>query len=276
MSGSKFEEYDNKAYSYSVNRYPVGVEAILSGLKRCEKPLTEQHILDAGCGTGNYLESLSPFVKTMVGVDASEGMLNFARAKNLPNVELQHATLQNLPFKDQTFDGVMVNFVLHHLDDTEGCDNGFPAVQKALHEIRRVLKHGGALIIQTNSHEQLLDGYWWAELIPQAMTAVKHRYPKIEYLESILSEIGIASFEHYVEVDEVLQGDSYFDPKGPFSQTYRDADSNWTLVSPEELDSALKQLTEHENKGSLHSYVQNRDDLRKKIGQMTFIKALAN
>ena len=34
MSGSNFEEYDNKAYSYSVNRYPVGVEAILSGLKR--------------------------------------------------------------------------------------------------------------------------------------------------------------------------------------------------------------------------------------------------
>lgn len=274
MSGSNFEQYDDKAYSYSVNRYPVGVEAILSGLKRSQKPLDQLHLLDAGCGTGNYLQSISPYVKTIVGVDASAGMLESARAKALPNVELQQAVLQDLPFPDQTFDGVMVNFVLHHLDDTEGCDNGFPAVQLALKEIRRVLKPGGALIIQTSSHEQLLDGYWWAELIPQAMTAYKHRYPQIKHLESVLSGIGIDDFEHYIEVKDVLQGESYFDPKGPFSQTYRDADSNWTLVSPEELESALNQLKEHEKNGNLEAYVEGRDDLRKKIGQMTFIKAL--
>ena len=274
MSGSNFEQYDDKAYSYSVNRYPVGVEAILSGLKRSQKPLDQLNLLDAGCGTGNYLQSIAPHVANIVGVDASAGMLDSARAKNIPNVTLQQSTLQDLPFPDASFDGVMVNFVLHHLDNTEGCDNGFPAVQKALTEIRRVLKPGGALVIQTSSHEQLLDGYWWAELIPQAMAAYKHRYPKLKHLESILSNIGIDDFEHYIEVDEVLQGESYFDPKGPFSKTYRDADSNWTLVSPEELESALNRLNDHEQNENLDNYVQTRDALRKKIGQMTFIKAL--
>ena len=274
MSGSNFEQYDDKAYSYSVNRYPVGVEAILAGLGRCNKPLDQLRLLDAGCGTGNYLRAISPHVAHIVGVDASQGMLESARAKELPNVELQQSTLQDLPFKDASFDGVMVNFVLHHLDNTEGCDNGFPAVQLALKEIRRVLKPSGALIIQTSSHEQLLDGYWWAEIIPEAMTAYKHRYPKIKHLETLLTRMGISDFEHYIEVDEVLQGESYFDPKGPFNKTYRDADSNWTLVSPDELESALNQLREHEANNNLEKYVQDRDSLRKKIGQMTFIKAL--
>ena len=274
MSGSNFEQYDDKAYSYSVNRYPVGVEAILAGLGRCNKPLDQLRLLDAGCGTGNYLRAISPHVAHIVGVDASQGMLESARAKELPNVELQQSTLQDLPFKDASFDGVMVNFVLHHLDNTEGCDNGFPAVQLALKEIRRVLKPGGALIIQTSSHEQLLDGYWWAEIIPEAMTAYKHRYPKLKHLEALLSQMGISDFEHYIEVDEVLQGESYFDPKGPFNKTYRDADSNWTLVSPDELESALNKLREHEANNNLEKFVQDRDSLRKKIGQMTFIKAL--
>lgn len=274
MSGSNFERYDDKAYSYSVNRYPVGVEAILSGLKRCQKPVAQIHLLDAGCGTGNYLQSLAPHVASVVGVDASLGMLESARAKQIPNVKVQQATLQDLPFEDASFDAVMVNFVLHHLDDTHGCDNGFPAVQLALKEIRRVLKPGGALVIQTSSHEQLLDGYWWAELIPQAMAAYKHRYPKLKHLESILSDLGIQDFEHYIEVDEVLQGESYFDPKGPFNKTYRDADSNWTLVSPQELESALNTLKDHEQNGNLDAYVQTRDALRKEIGQMTFMKAL--
>jgi hypothetical protein len=61
---------------------------------------------------------------------------------------------------------------------------------------------------------------------------------------------------------------------GPFNKTYRDADSNWTLVSPEELESALSSLKSHEQNENLETYVQTRDALRKKIGQMTFMKAL--
>ena len=60
----------------------------------------------------------------------------------------------------------------------------------------------------------------------------------------------------------------------PRDKTYRDADSNWTLVSPEELESALNTLKDHEQNENLKTYVQTRDALRKKIGQMTFMKAL--
>ena len=276
MSGSHFEQYDEKAYSYKVNRVPTGLAGIRSGLARCALPMKELRLLDAGCGTGNYLQALSDDVRELVGVDASKGMLASAESKNLPNVTVCQSTLQDLPLASASFDGAIINFVLHHLDDDAGCDSGFPAVKKALAEIARVLKPGGLLVIQTSSHEQLLDGYWWAEVIPQGMKAYIRRYPTLNFLDEYLRELGFGDVERTPELNEVLQGDDYFDPEGPLRKEYRDADSNWTVVPDGELEEALATLESYRSENTLGDYVQRRDKLRQAIGQMTLLTTFKN
>ena len=55
------------------------------------------------------------------------------------NESIQKIDLQNIPFSDETFDIVICNHMLEHVDDPVA----------ALRELRRVLKPGARLICQT-------------------------------------------------------------------------------------------------------------------------------
>ncbi len=101
-------------------------------------------ILDAGCGTGNFLLAFLRNQKNMqaVGVDFSPAMLNRCKnkLKEADNVFLLPADLNcPLPFSDEDFDGVI-------------CINVLYAVKKPqsfLKEINRVLKREGKLLLVT-------------------------------------------------------------------------------------------------------------------------------
>jgi len=94
-------------------------------------------VLDYGCGTG----SLYPFLKQKfngakyTGIDISPDMLKVAK-ESYPDGKFIEADGENLPFKNKTFDLVIVRGALHHL----------PNPEKGLKEISRVLKPKGFLI----------------------------------------------------------------------------------------------------------------------------------
>jgi len=104
-----------------------------------------QRLLDVGCGTGVDLQKL--FARygngvNLYGVDPSEDMLKqvpegFAKNKN---VHLDRATALELPYSSSYFDFVTCSLVLHHLQEADQ--------QKALQEMRRVLKPGGVVLIK--------------------------------------------------------------------------------------------------------------------------------
>lgn len=97
-------------------------------------------VLDAACGTGRHIAYLAATGRDVVGVDASEPMLDRGRAK-LPNADLQVGELTALPFEDESFAGVVCALALSHLADLG------PAVA----ELGRVLRSGGRLVI-SNPH----------------------------------------------------------------------------------------------------------------------------
>ncbi|NEO92715.1 MAG: hypothetical protein F6K56_21730, partial [Moorea sp. SIO3G5] len=68
-------------------------------------------------------------------------------------------------------------------------------------------------------------------------------------------------------------GDNYLDPEGPLKQTYRNGDSTWSLVRQAELEQALERVRNMNKDGSIVHYLEQRESLRQKLGQTTFVYA---
>ena len=70
-----------------------------------------------------------------------------------------------------------------------------------------------------------------------------------------------------------VQGESYFDPRGPLSKVWRDGDSVWSLVAEDRLNRALSRIRKLDERGELETYVARNDALRTHIGQVTVVFA---
>ena len=268
---SKFENYTNTSQNYDLTRQPVGLELIFGALTCGSRPLGEQTVLDAGCGTGNYLAALAGKVGRVEGVELNSGMLETARTKttDLSGLRLQQGSILELPIEDDSCDGVVVNYVLHHLED--GSDTGFAATRSAVAECCRVLAPGGTLIIQTCSPEQYRQGYWYSALIPAAIDRLIHRYIPLPLLEQGMSEAGLVPAGRLVSLDEVLQGETYLDPLGPTRQEWRDGDSSWGLMEEEETASVIATIKRMLADSSMDEFLAGREELRRQHGQATFV-----
>lgn len=100
----------------------------------------EKYILDVGCGYGRTLNELyQQGYKNLNGVDFSKKMI--IRGQNLyPNLALKKNEKGVLPYKNQSFDAVILIAVLTCIiSDTDQ--------EKLMREIRRVLKNNGILYI---------------------------------------------------------------------------------------------------------------------------------
>jgi ubiquinone/menaquinone biosynthesis C-methylase UbiE len=271
---TSFENYNETSKSYDQTRTPIGLESILGCLALNPLPLSEQVILDGGCGTGNYIHALLDKLKYIYGLEVNEGMLSQARQRleTASNVRLDQGSLLAIPYGDNMFDGLIVNQVIHHLTDRQ--TGGFSNICKLLSEAYRTLKPDGVLIINTSSQKQLLDGYWWADLIPEAMGRVAQFYPPIPQLNEMLSAAGFELGSVIVPMREALQGPNYFDPRGPLDASYRAGDSTWALATPTELDRAIQRTQRKNDEGTMTQYIAARDKLRQQIGQTTFVSAI--
>lgn len=96
---------------------------------------------DLGIGDGLLTLMLAEIAERVTAVDMSKEMLNQLRAraaaKNIDNIELVEAEIEDLPLPDASFDVVVMSQVLHHAI----------APEKALAEARRILVPGGRLLV---------------------------------------------------------------------------------------------------------------------------------
>ena len=111
-------------------------------------------VADLGCGTGEAIEALAPYVHRAVGVDREAAMLGAARKRlakrehGAPdNIALLEGGLEALPLEDQALDAALCSLVLHHVED-------LPA---AFVEIARCLKPGGRLIVLDMAEHKRLE-----------------------------------------------------------------------------------------------------------------------
>ena len=273
MSG--YENYDATSRHYDHTRVPVGVEIILGCLARVG-PLDGLAVLDAGCGTGAYTAAIHERVARIDALDLSAGMLARARAKFGAEVEagrvaFHRGAITDLPFEDRRFDGVMINQVLHHLDD-DG-DAGWSLHRRVFAECARVLRPGGVLVVNSCSRAQIGEGHWYYRLIPGAARRMAARFAPLDAIEALFGGLGLAPRGRFVPVDAVCQGRAYFDGRGPLDPAWRDGDSVWALADPDELAAALDRVRALDAAGEIDAFVADADARRAEIGQITFLAA---
>jgi ArsR family transcriptional regulator len=122
---------------------------------------------DLGCGTGQLTETIAPYVKRVISVDASPDMLAAARQRlaDAPNVELRQGELESLPVAAGELQAAMLSLVLHYS----------PEPPKALTEVARALRAGGrVLVVDMLPHDrveyQQQMGHVWLGFSEQQIT----------------------------------------------------------------------------------------------------------
>lgn len=273
---SSYENYSVTSAHYDATRDAIGVEIILGCLAIGDRPLAEQVLLDAGCGTGNYSHALVEHVARIEAVDINEGMLGVARAKLAQpeaagKIRFHRATIDDLPLGDASVDAVMINQVLHHLPDDAG--GGWRLTRAVISEFARVLRAGGALVVNFCSHEQLRRGWWIYALIEPAAERMIARHVPLAELERLIADCGFTPRGRFIPSDAVIQGRSYFDPRGPLDPSWRAGDSVWAMLDSNELETVEARIREMDARGELEAFVTRHDAERLHVGQTTFLCA---
>jgi len=93
-------------------------------------------VLDVGCGSGEFLRTLTDRGAVAAGIDPAPGMVELAR-RVAPLADVRVGEAQNLPWPDGAFDVVTAVNALQFADDTI----------EALAEFARVLAPGGYIAI---------------------------------------------------------------------------------------------------------------------------------
>ena len=276
---SQYADYTRASKSYDATRISVAIASVLGCLACSKVPLHEQTVLEAGCGTGNYLKVLQDRVGRLTGIDFNEDMLAHARIKVSSEVELHCGSILDLPYADQQFEGVLCNQVLHHLDagPTSTDDpllwagTSFENVARFFDEAYRTLRPGGVLVINISTHAQVRDGYWWSELIPTAIARMLHRSPDLPTLQGLMMAAGFCVESVVADLHGILQGNCYLNPLGPLSDEWRAGDSTWTLASAAELAEACERVEQMDGEGTMEGFLAERERRRKLVGQSTVV-----
>jgi len=144
------------------------IELFRNAVKGCEK------VLDVGCGTGHPSLYIAKDVRSIIGIDKSERMIEIARNRlmrsDLDNVVFEVGDAESLEFPDKSFDAVVLC----------GSLATFSNKKKALQEIKRVLKASGKVAcvepswLYQSTHERHFEGE--GNFILTEKDSIRYRY----------------------------------------------------------------------------------------------------
>jgi SAM-dependent methyltransferase len=187
-------------------------------------------VLDLGCGTGGFARAVAASAQACVtGCDYSDRFIEFARHLPAPDsgtVTWMVGDAERLPFRDRSFDRVLLSLVLHQLAQ--------PAA--AVGEAFRVLRGGGLALVRTISPEDV------AERVPErylpAMAAADAaRLPRLETITDWLQEAGfvnIAAERHLRNKKLVLAEQE--------RELRVEVDCRYPFITNEEVDQAVERM----------------------------------
>jgi ubiquinone/menaquinone biosynthesis C-methylase UbiE len=184
------QDYDRMARAYGRHRAPH--PDVIDVLIEHGQLSSRSHVLEIGCGTGNYLIEIAGRIGTAcAGVDPSREMLSVAvanaalladhRARS-SDVSFVRGAAELLPFPDHAFDLAYSVDVVHHIEDRNA----------AWSEMWRVLRPGGMAVVVTESEDDLRRRTPHVTYFPDIVAVELARYPSID---AIIQELAATGFE---------------------------------------------------------------------------------
>ena len=173
-------------------------------------------LLEAGCGSGRFLQVASETKAEVVGVDLSEAV-GAARdvTRSRPNVHVVQASIYELPFRRECFDGIYSIGVIQHTPDPKA----------SVAQLPRFLKSGGriALTIYERRRWTMFHSKYWIRPITKRMdakvllSAITFSMPLIFFVTGILFRIPylgklfrfVIPVANYVEKKELTREQRY-------------------------------------------------------------------
>jgi ubiquinone/menaquinone biosynthesis C-methylase UbiE len=207
---------------------PETLATRVNAFERHLSPARTLALLDLGSGTGRFSPALPErFGGPVCGVEPSEKMRAVAVAEAAhPAVSYLAGQAESLPLLKSTFDGAVVFFVWHHVEDKA----------RAARELTRVLKAEGRVLVRTNSSDRMPD-LWWYRYFPRAEEVDRTIYCPLEEVVASFGEAGM----RFLDLDEVdhLTAHSLAED---FARLQLRALSTFEHMSDEEVDEGFRAI----------------------------------
>jgi 2-polyprenyl-3-methyl-5-hydroxy-6-metoxy-1,4-benzoquinol methylase len=123
METKEHRDFDKEAAQWDTKPERVKLaNDVANAIIKEAAPLRGVNALDFGCGTGLITLRLQPYVKTITGVDSSQGMLEVLQGKirtqGLGNVTTMLVDIEQGGRIEGTYDLIVSSMTLHHVPDT--------------------------------------------------------------------------------------------------------------------------------------------------------------
>ena len=146
-------------------------------------------VLECACGTGAISIYIAKKCRRLIATDFAAGMLRQAakKCRKFGNVIFRRADITALKCKDNRFDKVVAGNVIHLLQNPE----------QALHELERVVKPGGRIIIPTYINMSKGTGTAAVKFITLLGADFKRQFD-LESYKQFFADMGYANVEYHV------------------------------------------------------------------------------
>ena len=226
-----------------------------------------KQVLDAACGAGYGSALMASTADSVIGIDIADEAIGFARNnyRDIKNVEYKVASVERLPFEDNSFDVIVSFETIEHVP--EKIQNSF------LLEIKRCLKDDGILIMSSPDKRTYSD-------IPNFSNEFHVKEFYFEEFDAFLHK-EFQFVEHYLQGEHNLNGELLYPAKDKEYKikilndihTNRDNDryivsvcSNRTISTQENISSWFS----YEYVPALYSYNDGSYSEEKKIFPVLF------
>lgn len=186
------KHFSNRADTYDAIGTWVKNDAILSFMLSCipDSPEYSIRIIDLGAGTGavsNYIYNNYMHKKEITAVDICPDMLS--KILN-PEIEKCIASVEEMPFDDDTFDVAVSRQCLHYVENLD----------QAVQEIKRVIKDTGTLILSQIVPLESQTKEYWCKLTKFRQPLRKNYFSESDWISLLenkgFTPVSIKRFSH--------------------------------------------------------------------------------
>jgi ubiquinone/menaquinone biosynthesis C-methylase UbiE len=225
--------YDSMGQHYNATRRADGrITRTIVSLLGCAAGAT---LADIGAGTGNYSQELAEHGFRVCALEPSETMI--AHGARHESITWYAGCAEELPFRDDCFQGAMCILASHH----------FRSLEKGLVEIHRVLKKGARLVMFTQDPRAAGKACWFTDYFPACYGDACAKLPERYYMRRLAGSIfgTRATITDFSLPDDL--SDRFFYSAWKYPERYLDAEfrrgiSSFYALTEEETNAAMRRL----------------------------------